>query len=315
MRIVASMTLCCAALRAQSPPHAVAPWRQFRAPDSTFAIMFPSFLPPERNLQDSGYVTEDIYTSHAGTTTFSVRRQSHRAGASVRHMPSVDGFCATCHGHVVSDTTIRTTTLFGKHAGRWVLIERESPDSNSKTIAVYRLMEMGAHLYVVSAESMPGQPLSQDSGWFLDSFRFCLAGDPCPVVGDVPPPWTVSPFQYLPPAYGGSTEGFSSTQDHGQPFLDYQVDEPARPQPDSPMPIYPSALKERRVEGEVVVTFVVNTSGAVEIPTFTVVRSTDSLFVSAVRAALPAMRFLPARVDSKNVRQLVQQSFPFKLPH
>jgi TonB family protein len=233
-------------------------------------------------------------------------------------MPSADGFCVTCLGHVVSNATIRTTTLFGKHAGRWALVERDSSDSSdssSKTTAMYRLMQMGAHLYIVSAESAPGQPLSQDSGWFLDSFRFCLPGDPCPVVGDVPPPWTISTFQYLPPAFAGSGEAFSSTQDHGQPFLDYQVDEPAQRLPDSPEPIYPTALKARGVEGEVVVSFVVSTSGTVELPTFTVVSSTDSLFVNAVRAALPAMRFLPAKSDNKNVRQLVQQSFPFKLPH
>ena len=303
-----------ARVEAQGTPTEMA-WRQFRAPDSTFSIMYHSFLPPERTARDSGYVTENIYTFNAGTTTFSVRMQSHRAGASTLHMPSADGFCVTCLGHVVSNATIRTTTLFGKHAGRWVLVERESSDSGSRTTEMYRLIQMGAHLYIVSAKSAPGQPLSQDSGWFLDSFRFCLPGDPCPVVGDVAPPWAASAFQYLPPAFGGWSEAYSGTQDHGQPFLDYQADEQARPQPDSPMPVYPTVLKERGVEGEVVATFVVNTSGAVELPTFTVVRSTDSLFVSAVRAALPAMKFLPARADNKNVRQLVQQSFPFKLPH
>ena len=84
---------------------------------------------------------------------------------------------------------------------------------------------------------------------------------------------------------------------------------------DSPAPVYPAALKARGVEGDVVVTFVVDTNGAVELPTLTVVRSTDSLFVSAVRAALPVVKFLPATINSKKVRQLVQQSFPFKLPH
>ncbi len=113
----------------------------------------------------------------------------------------------------------------------------------------------------------------------------------------------------------GKVGGVNRVSGASQAYFEYQADEQARPQPDSPMPVYPTVLKERGVEGEVVATFVVNTSGAVELPTFTVVRSTDSLFVSAVRAALPAMRFLPARADSKNVRQLVQQSFPFKLPH
>lgn len=297
------------ALGAQSPPQREMPWRQFRAPDSTFAIMFHSFLAPERSARDTGYVSEDIYASHAGATTFSVRVQSHRMGASIRHMPSVDGFCATCLGRVESDRTIG----LGNREGRWLFVERDSPDSNSETTAMYRLVGRGAHVYVVSAESAPGEPLSAESGWFLDSFRLCALGDPCPVVGDGPPPWTVSPFKYLPPTASWG-EAFSGTSDNGQPFLDYQVDEPARLMPDSPAPIYPAVLKARGVEGEVVVTFVVDTSGAVEIPTFTVVRSTDRLFVSAVRGALPAMRFLPATVGGKKVRQVVQRSYPFKLP-
>ena len=300
-----------------SPQHSTMPWRQFRAPDSTFTVMYHSLNAIERSTVDSGYVTQDIYTiACALSDVQSVRSQSHRAGASLRHMPSVEGFCAKCLGHVIiRHNDRRSATRFGKHAGRWVLVERESSESGSKATAVYRIMGFGSLVYIVSAESARGEPLSRDSGWFLDSFHFCLPGDPCPVVGDGPPPWTASPFQNLPPANGGSGEAYSGTQDHGQPFLDYQADEQARLQPDSPTPVYPTVLKERSVEGEVVATFVVNTSGAVELPTFTVVRATDSLFVSAVRAALPAMRFLPARADNKNVRQLVQQSFPFKLPH
>jgi TonB family protein len=309
--VVGLALLSTAALGAQSPPQAEMPWKQFRAPDSTFAIMYHSFMPPERSARDTGYVSEDIYTSEMGTTTVSVRRLSHRAGASIRHMPSVDGFCATCLGRVLSDTTIRDV----RHAWRWVLVERDSPDSGSKVTAVYRLVEVAGHVYIVSAASAPGKPLSPGSGWFLESFRLCVVGDLCPVVADGQPPWTISRFQYLAPSGGGSTEMLSGTPDFGQAFLDYQVDEPARKLPDSPAPIYPAALKVRGVEGDVVVTFVVDASGAVEVPTFTVVRSTDSLFVSAVRAALPAMKFLPATINNKKVRQLVQQSFPFKLPH
>lgn len=311
MCIVGSVVLSGAVLSAQSTPRPLEQWRQFRAPDSAFAIMYHQSQPFERRTVDSGYFSEDIYTSGSGTTTLSVRRQSHRRGASIRHMPSVDGFCATCLGHVVSDTTIRV----GNRVGRWVLAERESPDSSVRTTLAYRLVGWGAHVFIVSAESGPGDALSPDAGWFLESFHLCVPGDACPIVDDGPPPWTTSPFRYLPPSYGGTGEVSSGTPDFGQAFLDYQVDEQARRLPDSPEPMYPASLKARGVEGDVVVTFVVNTSGAVELPTFTVVRSTDSLFVSAVRAALPAMRFLPARADNKNVRQLVQQSFPFKLPH
>ena len=310
IRAIGSIVLWASALGAQSTPQAEMPWRQFRAPDSTFVIMYHAFVPPERSVQDSGYVTEAIYTSHAGTTTFAVHRQSHRAEASIRHLPTVDGFCATCLGRVVSDTTI----VDGRRRGRWVLIERESPDSSSKATVVYRLVSTGARLYVVSAESARGESLSPDSGWFLDSFRLCVQSDPCPVIGDGQPPWAIPPFRTLP-GFAVVTESFGGPSDHGQALLDYQVDEPARALPDSPAPIYPPALRARGVEGEVTATFVVDTNGAVEVPTFTVVRSTDSLFVSAVRVALPAMKFAPATIGKKQVRQLVQQSFPFKLPH
>ena len=74
-------------------------------------------------------------------------------------------------------------------------------------------------------------------------------------------------------------------------------------------------LKARGVEGEVVGSFVVDTTGRVETSTFRILNSTDSLFSAAVRAALPAMKFVPARLAGAKVRQLVQQAYPFKLPH
>lgn len=311
MWIFGSVVLSTAVLRAQSSPQALAQWRQFRAPDSTFVIMYHQSQPFERRTQDSGYVSEDIYTSRSGATTLSVRRQSHRTGASLRHMPSVDGFCATCLGHVVTDTTIRG----GIRAGRWVLAERESPDSPLRTTLAYRLIGWGAHVYIVGAESAPGAALSPDTGWFLESFHLCVPGDACPVIDDGPPPWTTSPFRYLPPSYAATGESSSGTPDFGQAFLDYQVDEPAQAQPGSPEPTYPPPLKARGVEGEAVVTFVVDSTGHAEVPTFAVVRSTDSLFVNAVKDALPSMRFLPAMVGNKKVRQLVQLRYPFTLPH
>ena len=51
----------------------------------------------------------------------------------------------------------------------------------------------------------------------------------------------------------------------------------------------------------------------VNIPNVTVVRSTHTLFESAVRAALPHMRFLPPEVAGPKVRQLVHLPFVFNI--
>ena len=46
---------------------------------------------------------------------------------------------------------------------------------------------------------------------------------------------------------------------------------------------------------------------------FKVIRTTHELFATAVKNALPRMRFIPAEVGDKKVRQLVQQPFSFAI--
>jgi len=59
--------------------------------------------------------------------------------------------------------------------------------------------------------------------------------------------------------------------------------------------------------------FVVDTLGRVEVASFRVLRSSHALFEQAVRSSLPNMRFLPAEVGGRRVKQLVQQPFVFNL--
>ena len=59
--------------------------------------------------------------------------------------------------------------------------------------------------------------------------------------------------------------------------------------------------------------FVVDTSGRVESGSFKVLKSSHELFTQAVRQALPNMKFLPAEVGGRKVKQLVQQPFQFAL--
>ena len=85
--------------------------------------------------------------------------------------------------------------------------------------------------------------------------------------------------------------------------------------PGSSAPRYPDVLRAARIEGEVVAQFVVDTSGAPDLATFRVRRSTHDLFTASVRSALPSMRFTPPMIAGRHVRQLFEMPFEFTLPH
>ncbi len=81
----------------------------------------------------------------------------------------------------------------------------------------------------------------------------------------------------------------------------------------SAAPQYPAELLRKHVQGAVRVQYVVDTSGYADTTSFRVVLATDTGFAAAVRAALPRMRFSPAMIGSKRVRQLVEQDFTFRI--
>ena len=68
-----------------------------------------------------------------------------------------------------------------------------------------------------------------------------------------------------------------------------------------------------RVEGSVLTQFVVDTAGMADPTTLKVLKSTHELFVQAVSRALPDMRFLPAQVGGRSVKQLVELPFVFQI--
>jgi periplasmic protein TonB len=76
---------------------------------------------------------------------------------------------------------------------------------------------------------------------------------------------------------------------------------------------YPELMRTSGAEGEVLAEFVVNENGRVETSTFKVLKSTNAAFASAVKSALPRMRFSPAQIGKTNVSQVVQQAFVFTL--
>jgi len=98
-----------------------------------------------------------------------------------------------------------------------------------------------------------------------------------------------------------------------QAYFEFQVEKQASSAPGSPGPSYPEMLKSAQIEGEVLASFVVDTTGRADVRTFKVLKSTHQQFTDAVRRALPQMRFLPAEVGGRKVKQLVQQPFTFAI--
>ena len=87
----------------------------------------------------------------------------------------------------------------------------------------------------------------------------------------------------------------------------------ARVVPGNAAPHYPDELRAKHIEGSVLAQFAIDTLGAVDMKTFSLRQSSNELFAKSVIAAVPAMRFMPAEVDGKKVKQLTQMPFVFSL--
>lgn len=98
-----------------------------------------------------------------------------------------------------------------------------------------------------------------------------------------------------------------------QTYYEFQVEKQAARLPGTGDPIYPEMLKAAGFQGKVLVTFVIDTTGRADPATFKVLSSSHDLFTKAVREQLPRMKFLPAEVGGRKVKQLVQQPFEFSI--
>jgi periplasmic protein TonB len=111
----------------------------------------------------------------------------------------------------------------------------------------------------------------------------------------------------------GVTGGVAAPLNSDQPLFDFQVEKPASANPSNNPPTYPNQLRAANIEGQVVAKFVVDTTGRADMKTFEVIKSDHDAFTAAVRNALPNMRFFPAEVGGRKVKQLVQMPFQFSL--
>jgi protein TonB len=114
---------------------------------------------------------------------------------------------------------------------------------------------------------------------------------------------------------GGTSKGVEGGKApvSDQPFFEFQVEKPVTALPGSASPRYPDILRQAGVEGEVLAQFVVDTTGRAEMNSFKVLKTSHDLFGTSVKNALAGMRFIPAEVGGRKVRQLVQQPFSFAI--
>jgi protein TonB len=114
---------------------------------------------------------------------------------------------------------------------------------------------------------------------------------------------------------GGTSKGVvgGTPVNTDQPYFEFQVEKQVQTAAGSPQPRYPEMLKSANIEGEVLAQFVVDTTGRAEMNTFKVLKSSHDGFTQAVRNVLPNMKFYPAEIGGRKVKQMVQQPFTFAL--
>lgn len=145
-----------------------------------------------------------------------------------------------------------------------------------------------------------------------------------PTISDVVAPAAPEPIRASGVPTGGSVKGGSdddaaggrsgglNSGNSGRAYEEDQV-ERAVQVTRQPAPRYPDALKSVGVEGQVSIRFIVSADGRVEPGSIDVLSTPHKLFAEAVRASLLNSRYRPAEAGGRSVRQLVEQTFSFKL--
>jgi protein TonB len=113
--------------------------------------------------------------------------------------------------------------------------------------------------------------------------------------------------------FNGSAVRVAGGMPAGDTFTSEQVERQVSLEAGSQPPRYPESLRSAGIEGTLTARFVVNVNGRVDPDSVVFVRSGNSLFEAAVRSSLARMRFVPAEVGGRKVRQLVEMPFVFTL--
>ena len=173
--------------------------------------------------------------------------------------------------------------------------------------------------FAPSAPRVSSFPSSSTTG-----SQFAIPRTPDISLPDIPSP-TIPTFDVTAPASRGVLSDLPSTSgsvvpgtavtsgDIGAVHTSGVVDRVVVALPQNPHPEYPQALRSANLEGDVLITFIVDTTGRVEPGSLRIVRSSHPLFGESVQRWLPKTRYRPAEIGGRRVRQLVQQQVGFAL--
>ncbi|HVX41327.1 MAG TPA: hypothetical protein VHB25_17315 [Gemmatimonadaceae bacterium] len=167
--------------------------------------------------------------------------------------------------------------------------------------------------YIPPPDRTPGSMPQRETVHYIDLSRFELGiGDGPRVMGDAHP---TSVQQGLGRAEADSVTAPALPPSRGRDsvFSVLDVDTAVVRTANSAAPAYPLSMLEKNITGVVSAQYVVDTTGFADSASFTVLAATNQAFVDAVRAALPYMRFTPAKIGAIKVRQLVEQQFTFRI--
>jgi TonB family protein len=117
--------------------------------------------------------------------------------------------------------------------------------------------------------------------------------------------------QALTESAGAGQSSVTSAQ--GAQIYDESVLDQAPERLSCPVPEYPALMREARIEGQVLLHFVVETDGAVDASTVEVLDASHRAFEAPATNMIAQCRFRPGRVDGNPVRALVQMPMIFHL--
>jgi hypothetical protein len=158
-----------AACKTQSPGQREAGWCTFRAPDGQFRVMFSEGRPSSRQLTHGDIRRTDYWRSAGGATFFvqvfeSNRYSTDHSDEILRDYPTPAS--GGIEGKIVEESSIR----LGRYLGRAVRIEGTTHAASGRVVLAQRAYVTDGRLYLVTAASAPGKPLSPLSDRFLASF-------------------------------------------------------------------------------------------------------------------------------------------------
>lgn len=208
------------------------------------------------------------------------------------------GFAASLivHGLTVGGALVLTSRMTqppARTADPTVRLLITEPTRAPKPVAVQHPGPMNIRVNVISV------PIDVPNGLPpIDLLRPALSPDDPMVFRIGAPPTRIEP---------------SGSLDVTTDFAAQDVEFPVVVDPRSPLPRYPQWLRDAGVEGSVRARFVVDTLGRVDLTSVQVLNSTHAAFAEAMRLTLPQMRFVPARIGTRRVRQLVEFPLEFRL--